>query len=211
MGGMGRQFDGGYTEYTCVPAKRVQLIQTELAWETLGAIPEMLQMSWGSLFKSLRLEKGDRLLIRGGTTSVGLAAAAIVKSHGAFVADRRTGQGGLCRGGRQSARTGRHDDLEGFAALRQTTWDRLHDPVSSATNGLSTISPYRGDPDCSQPDPLPANRKILCGLRSRIWSSRSARAHCASRSAKSFTFDEIVEAHRCTEENKAGGKIVVLT
>jgi NADPH:quinone reductase-like Zn-dependent oxidoreductase len=26
-----------------------------------------------------------------------------------------------------------------------------------------------------------------------------------------FTLDEIVEAHRCMEENRAGGKIVVLT
>src|ERR1700732_5056433 len=64
MGGTGRQFDGGYAEYTCVPAKQVQLIKTELAWETLGAIPEMLQTSWGSLFKSLRLEEGAGLLMR---------------------------------------------------------------------------------------------------------------------------------------------------
>ena len=28
---------------------------------------------------------------------------------------------------------------------------------------------------------------------------------------KIFHLDEIVEAHRCMEENKAGGKIVVLT
>jgi NADPH:quinone reductase-like Zn-dependent oxidoreductase len=86
MGGMGRQFDGSYAEYTCVPATQVQTVHKTLPWELLGAIPEMLQTAWGSLFKSLRLEGGERLLIRGGTTSFGRAAAAIGKAHGAIVA-----------------------------------------------------------------------------------------------------------------------------
>ena len=43
MGGMGRQFDGGYAEYVCVPEGQVQTIHTPIAWEILGALPEMLQ------------------------------------------------------------------------------------------------------------------------------------------------------------------------
>ena len=68
MGGMGGQFEGSYAEYTCVPAGQVQVVNTALGWDVLGAVPEMLQTAWGSLYKSLRLEPGERLLIRGGTT-----------------------------------------------------------------------------------------------------------------------------------------------
>ena len=43
MGGMGRQFDVGYAEYVYVPAAQVQALRTALPWETLSALPEMLQ------------------------------------------------------------------------------------------------------------------------------------------------------------------------
>ena len=85
MGGMGRQFDGGFAEYTCVPAGQVQALNTSLDWPTLGALPEMIQTAWGSLHTALELEAGQTLLIRGGTTSVGLAAAVLAKQHGATV------------------------------------------------------------------------------------------------------------------------------
>lgn len=85
MGGMGRAFDGGYAEYTCVPAGQIQKLQTKLDWGILGACGEMLQTAYGSLFNSLQMKKGETLLVRGGTTSVGLAAAAIAKNHGITV------------------------------------------------------------------------------------------------------------------------------
>ncbi len=80
IGRMGRDFDGGYAAYTCVPASQVQVIKPRISWEQLGALPEMMQTAWGSLFKSLQLKRDDSLPIRGGTTSIGLAAAALAKS-----------------------------------------------------------------------------------------------------------------------------------
>ena len=64
MGGMGRRFDGGYAEFTLVPASQVQLVRTEPAWDVPGA---MLQIARGSLFRALRPEAGERLLIRDGS------------------------------------------------------------------------------------------------------------------------------------------------
>jgi NADPH:quinone reductase-like Zn-dependent oxidoreductase len=85
MGGMGRQFDGGYAEYTCVPAANVIAFRSTLDWPTLGAVPEMLQTAHGSLTVGLAVEPGQTLLVRGGTSSVGLAAAVLAKARGLTV------------------------------------------------------------------------------------------------------------------------------
>jgi NADPH2:quinone reductase len=79
MGGMGRVFDGGYAEYACVPAEQVIAFHSDLAWETLGAVPEMLQTSYGSLTVGLDARAGQSILIRGGTSSVGMATAVLAK------------------------------------------------------------------------------------------------------------------------------------
>ncbi|MFI6169698.1 zinc-binding dehydrogenase [Nocardia sp. NPDC051052] len=85
MGGMGRAFDGSYAEYTLVPQDQLIPFDTDLPWETVGALPEMFQTAYGSLTTGLDLQRGQTLLIRGGTSTVGLAAATLAKDLGATV------------------------------------------------------------------------------------------------------------------------------
>ncbi len=58
VGGMGRSFDGGYAEYTLVPARSVIPVDTELDWARLGALPEILQTAWGSMTVGMDLREG---------------------------------------------------------------------------------------------------------------------------------------------------------
>jgi NADPH:quinone reductase-like Zn-dependent oxidoreductase len=85
MGGMGRTFDGGYAEYTCVPVGQTVPFTSDLDWATLGAVPEMLQTAHGSLTVGLNARPGQSILIRGGTSSIGLATAVLAKRRGMTV------------------------------------------------------------------------------------------------------------------------------
>lgn len=85
MGGMGRTFDGGYAEYTCVPVQQVVPFTSSLDWATVGAVPEMLQTSHGSLTIGLDAQPGQSILVRGGTSSIGMATAVLAKRLGMTV------------------------------------------------------------------------------------------------------------------------------
>ncbi len=82
MGEMGREFDGSYAEYCLVPLKIVFPFDSDLPWEVLGAIPEMFQTVAGSIYEALDIKTGEILLIRGGTSSIGMLACQLAKLKG---------------------------------------------------------------------------------------------------------------------------------
>ena len=82
MGEMGREYDGGYAEYAVLPKRILKPFTSTLPWATLGAVPEMYQTVGGSLFEALDIQAGETLLVRGGTSSIGLLSIQLAKRKG---------------------------------------------------------------------------------------------------------------------------------
>jgi NADPH2:quinone reductase len=78
-GGMGRVFDGSYAEYTSVPVSQLVPFASTLNWPTLGAIPVMLLTANGSLDVGLNAKADQTILVRGGTSSIGMLTAVLAK------------------------------------------------------------------------------------------------------------------------------------
>lgn len=89
MGGMGRSFDGSYAEYALLPESNVFKIDEKLAEkysvEEISALPETFFTAYCSLFDSLELNSRDVILIRGGSSTVGIAAIQLASRSGATV------------------------------------------------------------------------------------------------------------------------------
>ncbi|KAI9846637.1 MAG: hypothetical protein M1838_001214 [Thelocarpon superellum] len=236
MGGLGRDFDGGYAEYTSVPAKQVQKIKHQIPWETLGAIPELFQTSWGSLFTALDLQQGETLLVRGGTTSIGLAAAAIAKNYGCTVAStsRRADREALLYANGASEMFVDNGSIEGAVrekhpegfdkVLELIGMTTLHDSLRCARpGGIVCMTGIVGNKwavnDFNPMEVIPTGVRLTAynggpdnfiqtPLDSLVEQVAAGTLHVQI--GKTFKLDQIVEAHQTMEANKAGGKIVIL-
>ncbi len=237
MGGMGRAFDGGYAEYTSVPATQVQRIDTTLDWQTFGALPEMIQTAWGALHSALQLQAGQSLLIRGGTTSIGLAAAVLAKKHGAIVAatSRRADREQMLKdngadhvfidSGQIAVDVRRVFPHGVDRVLELVGTNTLLDSLQTAAlHGVVCMTGMVGDQwELQNFSPMGAiptavslttyaggsDDFVNTPLQSVVREVEAG--HLTPRIGRVFQLDDIVEAHRCMDANAAGGKIVVLT
>ncbi|MDT5138300.1 MAG: NADPH:quinone reductase [Mycobacterium sp.] len=62
MGGLGRTINGSYAEYTRVRAANVALIDADLPWSRLAALPETYASAWTYLFRNQNLAPGQTLV-----------------------------------------------------------------------------------------------------------------------------------------------------
>src|ERR1700751_4508485 len=70
MGGLGRTINGSYAEYTRVRAANVVLVESDLTWAQLAALPETYATAWTCLYRNLKLTAGQTLVIRGATSAL---------------------------------------------------------------------------------------------------------------------------------------------
>jgi NADPH:quinone reductase-like Zn-dependent oxidoreductase len=236
MGGMGREFDGGYSQYALLPASQVIPVATTLDWPQLGAIPESFGTAWGTLAQ-LGLDERQSLLVHGGTSSVGMATITIAKDRGLTVLATT----------RQEAKRAA---LEAVGADHPIVVDGDVTPLARA------ISPDGIDGLCELIGPgamvealravTPGGRACITGFLEGNWDTKPAETEARRlgvewrrftsgvihREAwgdvfqeiaqaveegryrtsldRIFPMSEIAAAHRYMEDNRAAGKVVVV-
>ncbi|TXK36946.1 zinc-binding dehydrogenase [Pontibacter qinzhouensis] len=237
MGGMGRDFDGSYAEYAVLPQSLLYPFESHLSWEQLGAIPEMFQTVYGSLHLALKIKPDETLLIRGGTSSIGMLATQLAKRSGLTVLattrkpDKRellSGNGAdhlLIDDGSlaEKVRAIYPDGVEKVLELvgASTLRDSLHCTAPGGTVCMTgMLSEQWSVADFAPMEYIPAtvhltiydSGQIRVDQQSFQQFIRDVEAGAIRLSiSKSFRLSEIVEAHQFMESNSAGGKLVVLT
>lgn len=237
MGGMGRDFDGSYAEYAALPESIVTAFESSLAWDVLGALPEMFQTVFGSLHTSLKIEQGESLLIRGGTSSIGMMAAQIAKRKGVKViatTRKEAKKALLIENGVDMVVIDDGKLVQEFERLSLPKVDKVLELVGTNTLKDSLSIVKQGGIVCmtgmlseqwSISDFAPMDY-ISSGTYLTTYDSGDVRIETEHfqqfvndvekgdvhvQIKKVFSLDEISEAHRFMEENSGGGKIVVLS
>ncbi|GLY86975.1 NADPH:quinone reductase [Actinoallomurus iriomotensis] len=239
MGEMGREFDGGYAEYALLPNALLMPVTTTLPWDVLAALPETYLTAQGAL-DALGIAPGDRgrLLIRGGTSSVGMAAASIAAGYGvetAATTRRQDKTDALTAAGVDHAILDTGGSLtDDVHAIWPDGPDHVLDLVGASTAADSLRLVRRGGTVCVAgslsgwliPDFEPI-AMIPSGTRLTAFHSDDLKGGAGATLLRRivqqveaglyrpnldrvFGLDDIVAAHRHMENDQAAGKVVVL-
>ncbi|WP_419873425.1 zinc-binding alcohol dehydrogenase family protein [Candidatus Pristimantibacillus sp. PTI5] len=234
MGGLGREFDGSYAEYALIPTNQVYAIDNGMDWIELAAIPEMYYTAYATLFDCLRLTKGETLLIRGGTSSVGLAALQLAKAVGATVISTTRDSKKIDILKHAGADAALLDDdrlTESLLAIAPKGVNKLFELVGTVTlkhslslvseHGILCMSGILGNKwEIDRFEPLV---DIPTGVYFTAFTSELVKEALLAQLfhfieehkikppvSKVFTLDQIHEAHQLMESNTASGKIIVV-
>ncbi len=221
MGGLGRTINGSYAEFTRAPASNVALIESDLPWADLAAIPETYATAWTCLFRNLEIAKGQTLVIRGGPSSFGRAAINMAVNAGVRV-----------------IATGRSDDRFSKRIPEAKRLDAVLDLVGNSTILDSLAMLRRGGRAClagwlgglapiKDFNPLlqMSSGVYLTFFGSFVFGTPGfplsdvplqsiandvAAGRYKAKPSRIFRFEDIREAHRVMEANEAHGKMVVV-
>jgi NADPH2:quinone reductase len=239
MGGLGRTINGSYAEYTRAPASNVALIESDLPWDELAAIPETYATAWTCLFRNLEIAQGQSVVIRGATSAFGQAALNLAVNAGArVIATTRS----LERVAMLETLGADRVELEGpglsgrIAEAKRL--DAVLDLVGNSTILDSLAMLRRGGRACLAGwlgglDPI-ADFNPLLQMASGVYltffgsfvfgtpgfplsdvplqsiAADVAAGRLKAKPSRVFRFEEIREAHRVMEANEARGKMVVV-
>lgn len=233
MGGMGRSFNGSYAEYALLPASHVFAVKSSLDDDELAAIPETFYTAYGSLTLSLQLTAADTLLIRGGSSTVGIAAIQMANAMGATViaTSRSASKGDLLRQYGSDDIILEGDDfrrrfleryprgatkvleLIGASTLRDSL--RLtaahgivcHTGLLGGVYGLKDFDPIKEIPSGVYLTGFYSNAPTRCQIDGMMSLIEKAGIHPVI--ARKFTLGQIADAHILAEQRGQIGKIVV--
>ena len=231
MGEMGRAFDGGYAQFALLPNAQLYPVDTELPWPVLAALPETYYTAYGS-FLNLRIGERDNVLVRGGTSGVGVAFLRLVKGKypGVPVA-------GTTRSAKKAAllRQAGYDDviLETDGKLQtERRFDKVLELIGPAALADTFAHTAEGGIVCStgqlgnqwtiqDMDPimdLPANGYLTSfysgnvdGRKLQAMLDYVARYRVNPGPERVFSLEETPLAHAWLESGESLGKAVVLT
>lgn len=228
MGDMGRTYDGGYAEHALLPTEMLMPLQTSLAWEILGALPETFLTARGSL-DAMGLQAGQTLLVRGATSSVGMAALGLGAAAGLRVlaTTRSEDKAPLLR------ERGADDVLIDTGTFAGLGADGVLDLVGgpAVLDSLHAVAP--GGVVCNSGilggswaldgfypiAAIPSGVKLTAFASEVVAGPEWARAlqeivalveagRVDPNLDRTFALDEIADAHAYMEENRATGKVV---